>query len=235
MKMMNHYLYRGLNPNVSKSERLVSSLLGGVALYQATKKKSALPEILVGGYLMFRGITGFCSLYNAIGKTKPDNRSRNVNIQVTLQVDRPRDEVYNFWRKLENLPLFMKHLESVESIDESTSLWEAKIPGGMGNIRWKSEIMKERPYELLGWQSLPNSSILNAGKVEFKDTENNGTELHVVITYHAPLGIPGEGMARLFNPYFKKVVKEDVMNFKKFIESKSPANASVKTPGKVLV
>jgi len=237
MKLLNHHsLYSGLNPNVSDSERIISTLAGSLAIYRATQKKQAFPEILVGSYLLFRGVTGFCGIYNAIGKTKPDNRSRNVNIQVSLEVDRPREEVYNFWRQLENLPLFMEHLEMVNSIDEKTSVWEAKIPGGIGNLRWRSEIVKERPFELLGWQSLPGSEVENAGKVEFRDTENGGTELHVVITYHAPMGIAGEGVARMINPYFRKVVENDIRNFKTYIEKQHSAAGGMKSsPGKFLV
>ena len=79
MKLLNHYSpYPGLNPNVSDSERIISTLAGSYAIFRATQKKKALPEILIGSYLLFRGITGYCGVYNAIGKTKPDNRSRNV-------------------------------------------------------------------------------------------------------------------------------------------------------------
>lgn len=237
MKLLNyHSLNPGLNPNVSDSERIISTLAGSYAILRATQKRNGLPEILLGGYLLFRGITGYCGIYNSIGKTKPDNRSRNVNIQVMLDVDRPRDEVYNFWRQLENLPLFMEHLSMVNSIDEKTSVWEAKIPGGMGNLRWRSEIVKERPFELLGWQSLSGSEIENAGKVEFRDNEKGGTELHVVITYHAPMGIAGEGVARLINPLFKKVVENDIRNFKEYIENQQASDDGIKTsPGKFLV
>lgn len=229
--------FQKFNPNVSKSERIISFLTGSYILYDAlAKKKKSLPEAVLAGYLMFRGTTGYCSVYNAIGKTKPDNRSRNVNIQVTLKVDKPRQEVYAFWRQLENLPLFMEHLEMVNSIDENISVWEAKIPGGIGHIRWRSEIVKEIPNEFLGWQSLPDSNIENAGKVEFRDTEDFGTELHVVISYHAPWGIPGEGMARAFNPLFKKMVEDDVRNFKDFIENDTNISRGVKvSKGKFLV
>ena len=204
--------------NVSPAERGASFLAGAYFLYDALgkEKKSAL-EAVLAGYLLYRGVSGNCFLYNAIGKTKPDNRSRNVNIQLRMIVDKPREEVYAFWRNLENLPLFMEHLESVESLNDSISVWEASLPGHVGTLRWKSEIVKERPYEFLGWQSLPGSSIENAGKVEFRDA-NGGTELHVVISYHAPGGIAGESAARLFNPVFEDMVEEDVRNFKWFIE-----------------
>jgi uncharacterized membrane protein len=204
--------------NVSPAERGASLLAGAYFLYDAVgkQKKSGL-EAVIAGYLLYRGVSGNCFVYNAIGKTKPDNRSRNVNIQLKMVVNKPREEVYSFWRNLENLPLFMEHLESVESLNDSISAWEAKLPGNMGSLRWKSEIVKERPNELLGWQSLPGSSIENAGKVEFREVPG-GTELHIVISYHAPGGIPGEGAARLLNPVFEDIVEEDVRNFKWFIE-----------------
>lgn len=211
-------ILRHLYVNVSPAERGASLLAGAYFLYDAIgkQKKSGL-EAVIAGYLLYRGFSGNCMVYNAIGKTKPDNRSRNVNIQLKMIVNKPRKEVYSFWRNLENLPLFMEHLESVESLNDSISAWEARLPGNVGSIRWKSEIVKERPYELLGWQSLPGSSLENAGKVEFKDVAG-GTELHIVISYHAPGGIPGESAARLLNPMFEDMVEEDVRNFKWFIE-----------------
>lgn len=233
---MNQSLYNA-SRNVSKPERIISLLAGSYTLYDAlVRRKKNLPEAVLAGYLLFRGASGYCSVYGAIGKTKPDNRSRNVNIQVSLKVDKPRQEVYEFWRKFENLPLFMEHLEMVNSINENISVWEAKIPGGIGNIRWRSEIVKEIPNEFLGWQSLPDSTIENAGKVEFYDTEDFGTEMHVVISYHAPWGIPGEGVARFFNPLFKKMVRDDIRNFKNFIEQEENVERGVKVArGKFLV
>ena len=209
--------------NVSPTERAVSLLAGAYFLYDGVgRNKKSILESLFAGYLLYRGATGNCAAYTAIGKTKPDNRSRNVNIQVRQIINRPRKDVYEIWRNFENLPLFMEHLESVDSLNDTISVWEAKIPGGIGHVRWKSEIVKERPYDLLGWQSLPGSSIENAGKVEFKDVSDHATEVHVVISYHAPGGIAGEGAARLMNPVFEDMLREDISNFKWFVEKKIP-------------
>lgn len=210
------------NPNVSNTERAISCLAGSLLLYDSiSKKKHGIPKAVLAGYFLYRGVTGHCAVYSAIGKTKPDNRSRNVNIQVTLEVNRPRLEVYALWRNLDNLPLFMEHIEMVNSIDDKISIWEARIPGGIGKVRWRSEVVKEIPGELLGWQSISGSNIENAGKVEFQDAPHGGTLLHVVVSYHAPLGIPGEGVARMFNPYFKQLVKKDILNFKSFLEKQA--------------
>lgn len=216
-------LIPNLHVNVSPSERAVSLLTGAWFLYDGLgKRNKSILESLFAGYLLYRGATGNCAAYSAMGKTKPDNRSRNINIQVRQIVNRPRKDVYEFWRNFENLPLFMEHLDRVDNLNDSIFVWNAKIPGGLGNVRWKTEIVKEKPYELIGWQSLPGSSLLSAGKVEFKDITEHSTEVHVVISYHAPGGIPGEGTARLINPVFEDLLREDITNFKWYMEKKIP-------------
>ncbi len=97
--------------------------------------------------------------------------------------------------------------------------WVAKIPGGIGKIEWDAEIVKEIDGELLGWNSLPHASINNAGKVEFRDADEYGTEITVLITYRAPFGDVGEGIASMLNPVFKKMITKDVKNFKRYIEA----------------
>jgi uncharacterized membrane protein len=135
--------------------------------------------------------------------------------------------VYAFWRKLENLPLFMKHLSNVTEIDQKHSHWEAEIPGGIGKVKWNAEIVKEEEGSMIGWQSIPNSTVNNAGKVTFRDAlGGEGTELDVVITYHAPAGELGAGIAKALNPVLEKMVRQDIMNFKEYIETKHVSSSN---------
>jgi uncharacterized membrane protein len=210
--------------NVSNFERGLSIAIGAWMLYRGLKKmpKSPLSNLIKassGAGLLFRGITGFCPVYNYFDID--GNKTTSVNIRSTIIVNKPRNEVYAFWRKLENLPLFMRHLESVQEIDNTRSHWEAKIPNNMVTIKWDAEIVKDDPNSLLSWQSLPGSTIENAGKVEFRNAlGDRGTELRIMITYRPPAGNIGNQVAKWFNPLFEKMVKEDVMNFKQFIELK---------------
>jgi uncharacterized membrane protein len=209
-----------LTTNVGRPERLLSVIGGGYLLYNAiAERKAGVYQTLAGSYLLLRGFTGFCPLYRAAGKTEVDFRTQNINIKAALTINRPREQVYAFWRRLENLPLFMKHLKRVEVIDEKTSEWKAVVPGEWGAITWRSEIVKDDPGSTLSWHSLPGSAIENAGKITFSDAGRFGTEIHVVISYHAPLGLLGEKTIRLFNPVFEDIVKEDVRNFKRYMET----------------
>jgi len=219
--------------NVGQTERLISTALGAFLLSNGVGNLfrhplGGLVKTALGGFLLYRGASGNCPLYSAMGKTAGVERTDAINIRTNLIVNKPKDEVYRFWRKLENLPLFMKHLASVTEIDEKHSHWEAEIPGGIGRIKWNAEIVKEEEGYMIGWQSIPNATISNAGKVVFHDAlGGKGTELEVVITYHAPAGELGAGLARALNPVFERMIRQDVMNFKEYIETKHQGGSSM--------
>ena len=223
--------------NVGNNERIFSAAAGAFLLSSGlgslfSNPINGLVKTALGGMLLYRGASGHCPVYASMGKTKGVSHTQAINIRTSLVVNKPKDEVYAFWRKLENLPLFMKHIASVTEIDAKHSHWEASIPGNIGKVKWNAEIVKEEPGHLIGWQSIPNSMINNAGKVTFNDALNGqGTELEVVISYHPPAGELGSGVAKLLNPVFEKIVRQDVMNFKEYIETKHTSTGSSQTAG----
>jgi uncharacterized membrane protein len=113
----------------------------------------------------------------------------------------------------------MKHLESVEPIDEKRSHWVLKLPTGVGKVSWDAEIVRDEPGYSIGWSSLPDSLINNAGKVRFQDSPDGyGTLVDIVISYRPPAGGFGGGIAHILNPVFKNMVDKDVRNFKQYMD-----------------
>ncbi|MES2575350.1 MAG: SRPBCC family protein [Bacteroidota bacterium] len=207
-----------IKTNVSTLERIAMIASGAYFLYKGTSKENkSIGEISAGGAMLARGISGYCPIYDAVDHLKNDKAS-NVNIRISSVINKPISEVYAFWRDVENLPKFMTHLESVKPISYTTSKWTAKGPGGIGKISWNAEIIKDEKERLISWNSLPDSTIKNAGKVIFKP-KGKATEIDVTISYHAPLGIAGEAAAKFLNPYFEKLVQADIQNFKSYLES----------------
>lgn len=227
-------MYHGTNQdgeeiNINWPERYVSIAAGVKLAFSGLTHifKSPFTSIIkmgAAGYLVNRGITGHCDLYSKIGKhtTEPVN----VNIRSSFTINKPRHEVYAFWRKLDNLPLFMNHLESVEVLDSKRSHWVLKLPTGVAKVSWDAEIVNDEPGEVIGWSSLPGSVIDNAGKVTFKENENGQTLIDIVITYRPPAGGVGTGIASALNPVFKKMVDEDVRNFKQYMDVDTENNPS---------
>ena len=210
------------NINLTWPERYISMAAGLKLSLSGLKNvfSSPLSSILklgAGGYLLNRGVTGHCELYSKMGKNTTD--PINVNIKSSFTINKPRMEVYNFWRKLDNLPLFMSHLERVDVLDNEKSHWVLKLPTGVANVSWDAEIVADVPGEMIGWSSLPGSVIDNAGKVRFRDSfNNNGTLVDVVISYQPPAGGIGASLAHVINPVFKNMVDNDVQNFKQYMD-----------------
>ncbi|MEX0719623.1 MAG: SRPBCC family protein [Balneolaceae bacterium] len=208
---------KAYTPNIGPKERVASIASGSYLMYKGLLKKKSLIKSLTGGYMLFRGLTGYCALNNAIG-IKEIETNTDIDIKTKLIVNKPRNQVYKYWRNLENLPKIMKHIEKVETLDDKKSKWEAKMPGGVGKISWESEITEDVKNEFISWQSLPNSTIENIGNVRFQETGEFETEIQVDITYRVPLGTPGKRVAKLLNPVFESFVKEDIRDFKRIIE-----------------
>ncbi|HEX8425284.1 SRPBCC family protein [Hymenobacter sp.] len=210
--------------NVGFAERLLSAAAGGVLLYlgmrRGTKPAATVGYSVVGGSLVFRGASGYCPLNETLGRNSVAKQLDPIEITETFTIYRPVQEVYAFWRQLENLPRFMQHLERVEQIDERHSHWEARVPGGLGTVAWDAIILTEYPNRLLVYQSLPGSAVDHAGRVTFREAPGDkGTEIQSVISYRAPVGALGQGVAKLFNPAFKQLVRSDMRRFKQIMET----------------
>ena len=53
----------------------------------------------------------------------------------------------------------------------------------------------------------------------------------MVIIYYPPAGELGSGVAKLLNPVFEKLIRQDVLNFKEYIETKH--NPKTESVGKI--
>ncbi len=208
--------------NVNWPERYVS-ILGGVMLgYSGLKNITSSPvtsilKLGIAGYLLNRGVTGNCVVYDQLDKYMAT--PVNINIRSSFVIKMPRSDVYNFWRRFDNLPLFMSHLKSVELLGNDHSRWVLKMPAGVPNISWEAEVVKDEPNETIGWNSIPGSVVVTSGRVRFKDVmDGEATKVDVVITYQPPVGTLGGKLARLFNPVFKKMVEKDIQNFKQYMD-----------------
>jgi uncharacterized membrane protein len=136
----------------------------------------------------------------------------------SITINRPRQEVYDFWRALERLPEFMIHLESVTISRDGRSHWVAKAPGG--TVEWDAEITEDRPGELLSWQSVEGSDVPNGGSVRFADAPaDRGTEIHVALHYDPPGGSAGAMVAKLFGEEPGQQLVDDLRRFKQVMET----------------
>jgi len=216
--------------NVGATERLISGI-GGAAfltygLSRGTWGGAALA--LLGGALLYRGATGHCSLYEALGVDTSDSKDwlaagdvhRGVKVRRSFTIHRSPEECYRSWRNLENLPRFMTHLISVQAVDERRSHWVAKAPAPWGQVEWDAEIIQDTPNELISWRSLRDADVDNAGSVRFRPAPGGrGTEMTVELNYEPPAGRLGITIARLFGEEPRQQIEDDLRKFKQIMET----------------
>jgi len=216
-----------METNVSQNERMISAVGGGL-LALAGLRRGGFGGLLLtalGGYLVFRGASGHDPAYAAAGMNTAGagaNTSKPIFVEHSIVVDKPTQDVYAYWRKLENLPKIMSHLESVTELDERRSRWVAKAPLGM-SVEWEAEIVNDKPGERIGWHSLPGATVDNAGSVQFESLPGGQTRVHVALSYRPPAGQLGAAVAKLFGEEPSVQIADDLQNFKKAFESGASA------------
>jgi uncharacterized membrane protein len=171
--------------------------------------------------------TGHCHAYEALGFSSAEHSDQTsipsgqgIKVEHDVTIQKPADELFRFWRTLDNLPRIMRHLNSVEDLGNGRSRWNAKGP--FGDVQWEAEIITERPGELIGWRSLENSTIQTAGSVHFRRAPGDrGMEVKVVLSYNPPGGQVGHALAWLAGSDPKAEIREDLRNFKRTMETAS--------------
>ncbi|MCM0080746.1 DUF2892 domain-containing protein [Geomonas sp. Red32] len=216
--------------NVNDKER-TASVMGGAALalsgLRSLTKKQYLPGLAMmaaGGMLLYRGATGHCDLYQALGVDTAHSEG-GIRLEKVLTINRPRQEVYEFWRNFENLPRFMRHLDAVRITGDRTSHWKARGPGGV-TVEWDAEMTADYPGQQISWHSTGDAGLPNRGLVEFSDAPGDrGTEVKIAIDLYPPGGVAGRTAARLARAVTAQQVEEDLKRLKQLLETGEVATA----------
>jgi uncharacterized membrane protein len=215
--------------NISETERW-GSLVAGVSLavYGLTRRRpSGWMLAGLGALLAQRGYSGHCHTYQLLGVntagTRQDTRRAlggpgGVIVEESVTINQPIELLYRFWRNLENLPQFMRHLESVERITDTLSRWRAKGPAGT-TVEWNAEIINEVPNQVIGWRSIEGSDVVSAGSVNFDEAGGGrGTRVRVRLQYSPPGGKVGAAVAKLLGRDPAAEIRADLRQFKQIVE-----------------
>ena len=160
----------------------------------------------------------------ASGMAQADTRvalsgSRGIHVREAVRLERSRSEVYAFWRRLENLPRFMAHVESVSDLGGDRSHWVATGPAGT-TVEWDAEIVNEVENEVIGWRSVAGSDIATAGSVRFSSARlGRSTQVSVHLQYAAPGGQAGRLLALVLGRDPASMIREDLRRLKHVLEA----------------
>lgn len=174
---------------------------GAGALISKRDKKRARPDDAPG----FTGRRGF-GAYDVVGRS--------------VTINRPREELFAFWRDFQNLASFMENIVSVKPTGEKgRAVWTIRAPAGR-TVEVETEIVREQPGELIAWRSVPGSQIDTEGRVTFKDAPGErGTRVSVRVAYKPPAGELGRLVAKLFQREPEVQARHDLKRFKMLMEA----------------
>jgi uncharacterized membrane protein len=150
----------------------------------------------------------------------------------TITINRSAEDLYRMWRNFQNLPRFMKHLESVEVLSENRSRWTAKLPGGK-TLQWESEILLDRPNEEIVWQTLEGSDIQHSGSVRFEPASaRRGCHVILQMENNEERGRVRSTIAKLLGKIPEQFIHEDLRRFKQLMETGEVATTEGQPSGK---
>ena len=193
--------------------------------------KAVSHPFLAGGLVL----VGAGLAYAAAKTIKSVNGERvacDVHVETSIIIDKSRQQLYSFWREFKNLPLFMKHLESVTSTDEGRTHWVAKGIGGI-KVEWDAEIYNEIENELIAWRSVENTDVVNAGSVRFQAAPTgHGTYVRVTLNYNPPAGSVGATLGQLLGAEPGQLIKEELRRLKQLMETGEIATIDGQSSGR---
>ncbi|MFA9477968.1 SRPBCC family protein [Phycisphaerales bacterium AB-hyl4] len=218
--------------NVGTLERVGSGVVGTtltlLGLLMLVRRGSFLGGTSLaatGVGLAYRGATGHCAGYEAVGVTHKDASltshplGRSIEVSRRTRINRPVDELYAYWRDLGNLPRIMRHVQRIDTLDDGRSHWV--VTGPRGTVEWDAQITDDRPNELIAWRADPNADVPNHGYVRFQSSEANdhGSIVEVSFSYHPPAGVVGAAFAYALGEAPSQQLHEDLRRFKQLMEA----------------
>lgn len=137
----------------------------------------------------------------------------------SVTVNRPRTELFAFWRDFQNLPTFMENVEKITFTGGNRAVWTIRAPAGT-SVELETEISEIVEDTSISWRSVDGSQIKTEGKVSFVDAPGNrGTIVTADIGYSPPGGDIGRAIAKLFSAEPNIQARHELKRFKMLMEA----------------
>jgi uncharacterized membrane protein len=152
------------------------------------------------------------------GVRRERRRRRTMDVQKTVDVAAPLEEVWALWSDFARFPRFMSHVREVRVTGPGRSRWVVTGPLGTP-VEWDAEVTDWSERERIAWQSIEGSSIETAGEVRFGRRPDGGTRLEVRMSCSPPGGALGEMVATFFGSHPRRQINDDMLRFKSLLET----------------
>lgn len=190
----------------------LAALSGSLLMPGAPRRRLAVTAAVMGG---ITALDVYCKHdLEAHGRRFPPRHET-----LGIDVKRPADELYRFWRDVANLPLVLPHLQSVVAVDGTRSHWVARGAGDTA-IEWDAEIIDDVPNERIAWRSLEGAPVFSAGAVQFTPTADGATRVRLELLYELPAGSIAGAVGQLFGRLPAGAARADLQAFRRHLEER---------------
>jgi uncharacterized membrane protein len=212
--------------NWAPGPRLLASVGATMIALHALRRHGImrLVTLTAGSTLFLRAVTNK-PLRTLAGK----DGARGIDVQKTIHINAPIEEVYRFLANYENFPTFMRNVRSVQVLPDGRSHWVVAGPLNTP-VEWDAFTLRSEPDKLIEWSTVEGSAVEHAGTVRVDSSGDGMTRLHVRMSYNPPAGALGHIVARLFGADPKSEMDEDLMRLKSRLETgKAPHDPAVQS------
>jgi uncharacterized membrane protein len=103
---------------------------------------------------------------------------------VQIEIDAPIDLVWSLWSDLEQMPKWMKWIDSVTVLEEEPELSRWRLASGGFEFTWLSRIVKLVYHQIIQWEAV--DGLPNRGAIRFYDRGDRGSIVKLSVAYAAP-------------------------------------------------
>jgi uncharacterized membrane protein len=203
----------------SPTARFVAGAAGGALALYSVRYRNPLSAALgaIGIGILARGLTNL-ELKRLVGV---GIGPRAVDVEKTIRIAAPIEQVFEFWTRPENFPNFMRNVRNVTGNSQGTTHWVINVAAGM-TMEWDAECTEFIPNQQVAWRTLPGAIVEHAGSVRFEPTQDGGTRVDLKMSYNPPAGAIGHALASFLGADPKKKMDEDLMRMKTMLETGRP-------------
>lgn len=132
---------------------------------------------------------------------------------VQVEVETPIHVVWGLWSDLEQMPRWMKWIDSVKILEENPDLSRWKLASGGFEFSWLSRITKLVAQQIIQWESV--DGLPNRGAIRFYDRGDHSI-VKLTVAYNIP-GILGKIMDNLFlGRIVESTIQADMNRFREY-------------------
>ncbi len=133
----------------------------------------------------------------------------SVQVEVPISIEL----AWNLWSDLEQMPRWMKWIDSVEVLEDNPDLSRWKLASTGLEFSWLSRILKLIPHQIIQWESV--DGLPNRGAVRFYDRKHSSI-VKLTVAYAIP-GVVGQIMDNLFlGRIVESTIQADMERFREY-------------------